>query len=114
MINCIKKSYLLFCKYFARPTDESKLKTSKIKKLVKAAKYKYFIELLSNSKYAKQSVKSLCGTLLTLYIDPGKKKKSTNIDKLVINTNTITNDNNFANTFYSYFSSIGQTLSLWC
>ncbi len=44
-------------------------------------------------------------------INPGKKKKSTNIDKSIINANTITNDNDIANAFNSYFSSIGSNLA---
>ncbi len=64
---------------------------------------KYFTELLSNTK---QSVKSLWDTFGHI-INLGKKKKSIDID----NANTITNDNDIADAFNSYFSSIGSNLA---
>ncbi len=93
------------------PTDERKEKHRKYRNIlntvVKAAENKYFTELLSNTK---QSVKSLWDTFRHI-INPGKKKKSTNIDKLIINVNTITNDNDIANAFNSYFSHILSNLT---
>ncbi len=44
-------------------------------------------------------------------LNAGKKKKGTNIDNLMINANTLTNDNDIANAFNIYFSSIGSNLA---
>ncbi len=80
------------------PTDEGKKKHRKyrniLNRVVKAAENRYFTELLSNTK---QSVKSMWDTFRPI-INSGKEKKGTNIDKLIINANTITNDNDIANT----------------
>ncbi len=80
------------------PTDEGKEKHRKyrniLNRVVKVDENRYFTELLSNTK---QSVKSMWDTFRPI-INPGKEKKGTNTDKLIINANTITNDNDIANT----------------
>ena len=72
--------------------------------LIKKTKSDYYTNELTNAKNSKESWKVINEL-------SNKKSKTTNVNELLVNGNTITGDKNIAEAFNQYFSTIGPQLA---
>ena len=77
---------------------------NKLNNLIKETKNEYFRNKLSNAKNSKESWQTINELL-------NKKPKTTEVKELDINGQLITDDDEIADAFNQYFSTIGSTLS---
>ena len=77
---------------------------NKLNNLIKETKNEYFRNKLSNAKNSKESWPTINELL-------NKKPKTTEVKELDINGQLVTDDDEIADAFNQYFSTIGSTLS---
>lgn len=109
--NSIKTKHKLHQRYLDKPIDSRKENYKRYKNILtsacRTAEERYYKDLLSNKKSTVKHLWDIFGPI----INPQKRKKCHNIDKLVCDGKAICDNKEIANAFNNYFVSIGSKLS---
>ena len=101
----------LYKKFLKHPTNENKIKFKKYRniltKLCKKAQENYFYNLLNDTKSSITNLWKIFGPI----INPSKKAKNHNINKLKVNDKILTNSKDIAEAFNNYFCNVGTNLA---
>ena len=111
LIKCINKKNALFRKQLSSPTDsnKNKYKTYKniLSKCLKQSEIMHYSNLFADSKNAATTFWKSFGHTL----NPKKQKNNQNIEKLVIDGETLSSNIDIANGFNDFFCTVGDRIN---